>query len=144
MIYYTKPDPDTRYLRAFVSHSKDKAGPFPYFPSRFLLDNLIHHQHHETRRRHRIIRSGIGSAYLCLCSRSLSNRSGGGIIAGGKRIGVVAVQLLCRGGVNNLRTSHIAALLQSCTSFPFSQSLLFVSPELSPVIAIRFDFPSFL
>jgi hypothetical protein len=44
--------------------------------------------------------------------------------------------------ISDRRTSHIAALLQSCTSFPFSQKL-FVSPEISPVIAIRFDFPSF-
>lgn len=47
--------------------------------------------------------------------------------------------LLDRGGANKLRTSHFAARLQSCTSFPFFQSFVHCT-RVTSVIAIRFDF----
>ena len=132
----------TRGCLASLSAVAIKREPFFCFQPSFSILITLRPQpqrHRESHQQNQIIGSRIGCALLWY-SGLLSHNSWGGIVGWWEEKGVVVVLCLWKESIN-LRTSHLAALLQSCTSFPLSQGS-FVSQEL-PVIAIRFDFTSF-
>ena len=117
-------------------------------PSRQLSSTTLRTKHRSLRQLHLSNQSEQGhsrTSVVVIQPESVLGHRRGIILGVGTGQSLLAVDLLCRFVCQGRDDNHCQTRshLQSCTFISFSFPTDSLSPELSPVIAIRFDYTSF-